>query len=118
MWPDPAFDGTGALRFVGVAVLTRPGCALNVALFNVGAAWKFVPVIATNVPWIPTVGLKLLIVGASNDEIVKGFALDEEWPVTVTPIGPLVADDGTVVTICVAVEDVTVPLVPLKVTLF
>ena len=55
-----------------------------------------VPVIVTEVPTGPLVGLKLVIAGEGIT--VKSPALDAV-PVAVTEIGPVVAPDGTVAVI-------------------
>jgi len=77
-----------------------------------------VPLIETDVPLVPIVGVKLLIVGASDELTVNELLLDADPPGAVTAITPVVAPDGTVVTIRVAVEEVTVAVTPLKVTVF
>jgi hypothetical protein len=73
---------------------------------------KPVPVMVTVVPAVPLVGVKLVIDGITvkfDDEVAV-------WLLTVTLIGPVVAPDGTVVTISVLVELVTTADVPLKLT--
>lgn len=73
---------------------------------------KPVPVMVTVVPVAPLVGEKLVIDGITvkfDDEVAV-------WLLTVTLIGPVVAPDGTVVTISVLVELVTTAAVPLKLT--
>lgn len=64
-------------------------------------------------------GVKLVIVGAPVAErTVKAALLVFEPPGDVTPIGPVVAPEGTVATMLVVVDDVTVAVVPLNVTVF
>lgn len=63
-------------------------------------------------------GEKLVIVGAFEEATVKEVALETDPDDVVTEIKPVVAPEGTVVTICVAVDDVTVAETPLKVTVF
>jgi hypothetical protein len=62
--------------------------------------------------------MKLVIVGAIEPVIVNADGLVAEPPGAVTAIEPVVAPVGTVVTICVAVDEVTVADVPLNVTVF
>ena len=65
----------------------------------------------TAVPKGPEVGERLLILGATPNEMpLLG------WPPTVTTTLPVVAPLGTGTTICVAVQLVGVATVPLKVT--
>jgi len=77
-----------------------------------------VPVIATVVFPVPTVGEKLVIVGAVALPVktVNGAALVAEPLGDVTETEPVVAPDGTVVTISVTVEEVTTADVPLNAT--
>lgn len=91
---------------------------LNFVVLLAAVVSKFVPLILTAVPVVPMVGLKLLIVGAVEVVTVKEVALDAEPPGVVTAIVPVVAEAGTLVTICVALDEVTVAVTPLKVMLF
>jgi len=79
---------------------------------------KFVPLIVRLVPEVPIVGVKLLIVGAVDAVTVKGPLLVAEPEGVVTAMEPVVAPDGTVVTICVVVAEVIVAATPLNVTVF
>jgi hypothetical protein len=79
---------------------------------------KFVPEIVTDVATTPCVGETLVIVGAADALTVKALALVAEPDGVVTTIVPVVAPEGTLVTISVVVEEVTVAAVPLKVTVF
>ena len=82
-----------------------------------GVAEKFAPLIVTAVPGVPIVGLKLEIVGAPLEVVTVNEPLLVAEPAgEVTLIGPVVAPDGTVVTICVEVAEVTIAVAPLKVT--
>src|SRR6266852_5849903 len=73
----------------------------------------------TGVSGVAIVGENPVIVGVSADDItVNGALLDTEPPGVTTLMGPVVAPAGTVVTIRVAVDEVTVPAAPLKATLF
>src|SRR5262249_29614545 len=88
---------------------------------------KFVPVIVTDapvparptVPATPELGVKPVMVGVPELVLtVKLVALAAEPPGVVTVIGPVVAPEGTEVTIWVVVADVTVATVPLNLTVF
>lgn len=72
------------------------------------------PVIVTNVPAGPLVGLKLVIVGGTSTEKLAAVVVLNA-PM-VTEILPVEAPAGTVVVIVVAVELVTTAGVPLKLT--
>ena len=77
-----------------------------------------VPLIVTVVPAVPIVGVKLVIVGASEAATVKDVLLETLLADVVTVIGPVVAPVGTLVMICVAVAETTVAVTPLNVTVF
>jgi hypothetical protein len=64
--------------------------------------------------------VKAVIVGAPVEVTMNGalVVVDPPDPVLVTPIGPVVAVAGTVVTILVDVDDVTIAVTPLNVTVF
>ena len=107
------------LRLVVVADVTAEALLLNLRLFLDGTVSKFVPFTVTAVPEIPTLGLKPVIVGAPVEAVtVKTELLAAEPLGEVTPIDPVVAPTGTVVTIFVVVDDVTEVVAPLKVTVF
>ena len=92
--PVVAVDGT-------VAVICVPVLTVKAALtpWNLTAVAppKFVPLIVTDVPAPPLVGVKLEIVGAGTT--VNDEALVAVPPPVVTEIGPVVAPDGIVATI-------------------
>lgn len=73
------------------------------------------PLITTEVPRGPLLGLMLLIVGAGSCTVKVGPAT--VMPLTVTLTAPLVAPAGTVVVKLVVVAAVTVAAVPLNFTL-
>ncbi len=118
--PDPTTDGTVALMVVGEAELTMESRKpLNFTLSLAGDGSKFVPVMVTALPAVAIAGLNPVMVGVPLVAVtVNGVALAAEPPGVVTVIGPVVAAAGTVVTIWVAVDDVTVAAAPLKATLF
>jgi hypothetical protein len=76
-----------------------------------------VPVIVTAVPAAPIVGVKLVMLGASVPT-VNGVLLETVPDGVVTEINPVVAPTGTVVEICVGVDEVTTAVVPLNLTVF
>src|SRR5713101_420208 len=75
---------------------------------------KFVPVITTDVPTAPDVGFRLVIVGA-DVVTVKATPL-LATPFTFTTTFPVVAPLGTGTAMLVALQLVTVAVVPLNVT--
>ena len=78
---------------------------------------KLVPVMVTEVPTGPLVGLKELMLGGAGGVVtVKLLALVAVPPGVLTWIGPLVAPLGTVAVIWVLVFTVKLAAVPLKVT--
>ena len=117
--PDVPLTGTLVAILVEVAELTAANVVLNLTVSMTGFVSKFVPVIVTAVPAVPIVGVNPVIVGAPVPAVtVNGVLLVAEPPGAVTVIGPVVAPAGTLATICVAVAEVTVPAVPLNVTVF
>jgi len=120
IFPDPAPSGTLVARVVGVAELAVvTAAALKVTLSRAGVVAKFVPVIVTAVPAVAIGGLRPVIVGGPLTLVtVKGALLDADPVGVVTLMGPVEAATGTGATICVAVDDVTVVGVPLKLTTF
>jgi len=117
--PEPVAGGAVALIDVIVEELTGRIDRLSRARILLGRGSKLVPEIVTAVPGVPMVGVKPVIVGAPLSVVtVKTEALVAEPLEMVTPIEPVVALEGTVVTICVAVDDVTVVATPLICTMF
>src|SRR5712691_6617146 len=94
-----------------VIVAVSPVCVKVTAV----ALLRLLPVMVAIVviPCATRLGSMALIVGVST---VKGCGLVAVPLVLVTVTGPVVAPVGTVVTIALAVEDVTVADVPLKLT--
>ena len=118
MWPDVALVGTVAPRLVAVAVLICAKVALKATRLLAATGSKLVPLIVTVVPAVPIFGVKPLMVGAAEPLTVKGVLLVARPKGVLTVIGPVVAPDGTLVTICVDVAEVTVAVVPLNLTVF
>jgi hypothetical protein len=103
---------------VGLAELTAASPTLNFVRSYVAMS-KFVPETVTAVPEAPIVGVKPVIVGAPlapEAVTVKDIELVAVPLGVVIVIGPVVAPVGTVVTICVAVAELTVAFVPWKAT--
>jgi hypothetical protein len=64
--PVVAPAGTATVKCVVVAAETVAAVPLNMTVLLAGVALKFVPVIVTDAPTTPLVGLKLVIVGAAE----------------------------------------------------
>jgi hypothetical protein len=112
MGPLVAPAGTVVTIWVDVLPVTTAAVPLKVTASLAAIGSKFVPVMVTVMPTEALSGVK--IGGASTVKPVADVA--RETPSTVTLIGPLVAPEGTVVTIWVGVLLVTTAAVPLKVT--
>jgi hypothetical protein len=100
-------------------VITVPEpLTVNVALlvpnFTAVAPVKLDPLIATDVPTGPLVGVKLLIVGGIRT--LKAVALVAVPPGVLTAMAPVVAPAGTVAVICVALALKAVAFTPLNAT--
>ena len=91
---------------------------LNFDLLFAGAGSKLVPVIVTAVLGMPIVGVKSVIVGDPDPPTMNAVLLVALPAGDVTLIGPVVAPEGTEVTMRVAVADVTFVVTPLNVTVF
>jgi len=102
-----------SLQAAIVAVVVVPGkvTVLDVVLKLVGVAPKPLPVIVTEAPTAPEVGLSKLIVGV----MVKSRPL-VVTPLAVTVTSPVVAPVGTVIPIEEALQLVMVAGVPLSKT--
>jgi len=98
-----------AFQLVGVAVVP-----LKVMVLVPCVDPKFVPAIVTEVPTGPEVGFRLVMLGAELVTVKLTPLL--ATPDTVTTTFPVVAPLGTGVTMLVALQLVTVALVPLNVT--
>ena len=118
IFPDPA-TGVVVARLAALDELTAELTILNVALLFDATVSKFVPVIVTGVPGVAIAGLNPEIAGAPfGGDTINEVLLVAEPAGEVTLIVPVVAPAGTVVMICVAVEEVTAAAAPLKVTVF
>src|SRR5687768_2829882 len=119
MRPDPVPTGTVVVTVVGLASVAHDRTRLlKIALLFARLGSKFVPLMFTVLPGIPIVGLKLVIVGASDAATVKADPLVAEPAGDTTAIGPVVAPGGTVATISVGVASATFAAAPLKETAF
>src|SRR5215212_8714241 len=116
--PDVPPIGTVAPRLVAVAVLICAKVLLKARRLLPVVVSKLVPLIVTAVPAIAIAGVKPVIVGAAEALTVNGVLLVASPNGVLTVIGPVVAPDGTVVTICVGVAELTVAVVPLNLTVF
>jgi len=114
MVPLVAPLGTVATSCVVDADVTLAVVPWNFTVLFAAVALKFAPVIVTDVPTGPLLGLNPEIVGGPTT--VKLLPLVAVSPATVTLIVPVVAPLGTVATRLVVVAEVTVAVVPLNLT--
>jgi hypothetical protein len=118
--PEPVEAGT----VVPMLVLLTDEAAASVALSRTFvlpvAGSKLAPAIVSADPVTTIGGAKPLTIGGPEPgpPTVKDSALVADPDGAVIAIGPVVAPGGTVVTICVAVLEVTVADTPLNVTAF
>ncbi len=103
-------EGTGATTLVSLQLVDKAGIALKVTELNPRVAPKLVPLIVTEVPAVPDVGFKLVMLGVTekNTELLA-------TPPTVTTTFPP-APMGTGATMLDALQLVGVAAVPLNVT--
>src|SRR5215204_441397 len=102
--PVVAVEGTVAVIWVAefttnVAATLLKVTPVVVKLVPPTVPLKFVPVITTDVPVGPKVGVNEVIVGAGTGTTVKTPELRAVFPLTVTRTGPVVAPAGTVAVI-------------------
>ena len=112
--PVTAPVGTVVVMLVAMLAVTTAVVLLNLTILFAGVVSKFVPVMVTDDPTGPLVGLKLLIAGGGIK--VKFVELVAVSPFTVTVIAPEVAPTGTAQMMLVAVPAVLVAVVPLNFT--
>jgi hypothetical protein len=112
-FPVVAPLGTVVTMLVALQVVTVAVVPLNFTVLEPWLDPKFVPVIVTAAPTAPVVGERLVMLGA--DTTVKLFPL-LFTPLANTTTFPVVAPLGTVVAILVALQLVTVAVVPLNFT--
>ncbi len=100
---EPVTAPVGTVAVIWVAESITKVVAAVPPNFTDVAPVKFVPVMTTNVPGPPVVGVKLVIVGAGTTVKTAPVAVP---PGFVTAMGPVVALAGTTVVIVVFVEGV------------
>src|SRR6267142_1560938 len=109
--PLVAPNGTGTTMLVSLQLVHVPGIPLNVTVLAPTDAPKFVPVIVTEVPLGPDVGLRFVIVGVTTK-----FAGLLGIAATVTTMPPVVAPAGTGAEMLVSLQIVGLAVIPLKVS--
>jgi hypothetical protein len=114
--PVVAPVGTATAILVPAPLTAKPG-AFTLSNETAVAPVKLVPLILTDVPTGPLVGLNDVIVGAPAPVTVKFVELVAVPSGLATAIGPVVAPAGTVVVILCALSIVKVADAPSKVTL-
>ncbi len=112
-FPVVAPVGTVTTMLLGPQVVTLAVVPLNLTVLVPWVEPKFDPAIVTEAPTAPAVGVKLVILGAATT--VKLFPL-LATPDTVTTTFPVVAPEGTVATMLLAPQVVTLAVVPLNLT--
>jgi hypothetical protein len=105
--------GTGTTILVAPQVVGGASVPLKVTVLVPCAAPKFVPVIVTEVPTIPDVTDRLLMLGAGTTVKLTPLLAS---PPTVTTTLPVVAADGTETPMLMELQLVGLVAVPLKVT--
>jgi len=111
-FPVVAPLGTGTTIVVAFQLVGAPTIPLNVTVLVPCVVPKFVPVIVTELPAVPVVGLRLVMLGVGSSVNATPLLATPE---TVTTTLPVVAPLGTGTTMLVALQLVGVPTVPLKV---
>ena len=114
-FPVVAPAGTDVAMLVALQLVTVAVVPLKVTVLVPCVAPKFVPVIVTAVPTGPEVADRLAMIGVVDAATVK-FTPLLATPPTLTTTFPVVAPAGTDVAMLVALQLVTVAVVPLKVT--
>ena len=118
IWPEPA-TGVVLLSVVLLAELTTPLIVSKESLLFAAAVSNPDPVTVTGVPGAPIAGLKPVMLGAPGaDPTVNEPELVADPAGDVTIIGPVVAPAGTLVTIWLGLDAITVAAVQLNVTVF
>ncbi len=112
MVPVVAPEGTSTVKVVADAPVTVARVPLNRTVLLARVELKLVPVIVTVAPTAALVGVNPVIVGVGRT--VKLEALVTVTPLEITEMGPVAAPAGTVTTMLVALDEVTVALTPLK----
>ncbi len=105
--------GTGALILVALQLVGVAVTPLNLTVLLPWVVPKFVPVMVTDVPIVPEVGERLLMLGVPATVKLTPLLATPE---TVTTTVPLVAPAGTVAVMLVLLQLVAVAIVPLNLT--
>src|SRR5713101_7957506 len=113
-FPVVAPLGTGAAMLVPLQLVGVANVPLNVTVLVPWVVPKFVPVIVTDVPTTPEVGVRQVMLGAGGVTVKRTPLLAP--PPTVTTTFPVVAPAGTGATMLVPLQLVGVAAVPLNVT--
>jgi len=112
--PVVAPAGTVVVILVTVLAVTIAVVPLNFTVLLAGVVLKFVPMIFTDVPTGPEVGVKDAMVGNTAAPIVKSLSLATVRQFAVIEIFPVVVPAGTVTVRLVAVLAVMVAVLLLK----
>jgi hypothetical protein len=112
--PVVAPEGTVTPMLVALQLVAVADVPLNFTVLVPWVAPKFVPLIVTAAPTAPVFGVKLVMLGAGTVTVKLTALL--AWPPTVTTTLPVVAPEGTVTPMLVALQLVAVADVPLNVT--
>ncbi len=112
-FPLVAPAGTGTVMLVALQLVGVAAVPLNVTVLVPCDAPKFAPPIVTDVPTVPELGVKLVMLGGTRT--VKLTPLLDA-PLTVTTTLPVVAPVGTGAVILVALQLVGEAVVPLNFT--
>src|SRR6266481_2555375 len=112
--PVVAPAGTSTTTLVALQLVAVAATPLNVTVLVPCVAPKFAPLIVTELPTNPEVGLKLVMLGPGT--VTVKFMPLLAAPPTVTTTFPVVAPAGTSTTTLVALQLVAVAATPLNVT--
>src|SRR5437773_5937660 len=113
--PVVAPEGTGTTMLVALQDVGLAATPLKVTVLGPCVAPKFDPVIVTDVPTVPELGVRVLMTGVGNITVKLTPLLATPLAFTIT--FPEVAPVGTVAEILPAVQLVTEAVVPLNLTL-
>ena len=118
MCPEPDFGGAVIVKVLALAGVDEAAELMLTANRSFcGLGSKFVPVIVTVDPAATICGVNDVMLGALDEAVtINDSALLAGPPGAVTVIGPLIAPAGTETTRLVAVAEVMVAFVPLKLT--
>ena len=112
-FPVVAPLGTGTAMLVVLQLVGAPAVPLNVTMLVPCVEPKFVPVMVTKVPTAPDVRLRLVMLGVDSTVKLAPFVLT---PLAFTMTFPVVAPLGTIATMLVLLQLITVAVVPLNFT--